>query len=63
MYNCHHPIALRSVTMEKATKQQHIPPCEGGEMSEKLKSMVEYYLARQVAKAPVAEVGGNDTVH
>ena len=49
--------------MEKATKQQHIPPCECGEMSEKFKAMVEFYLARQVAKAPVAEVDGYDTVH
>ena len=44
-----------SVTMEKPTKQQHIPPCEGGEMSAEIKSMVECYL-EQVPKAPVAEV-------
>ena len=41
---------------------EHIPP-EGGEISEKLKAMVECYLARQVANAPVAEVDGYATVH
>ena len=52
-----------SVTMEKPTKQQHIPPCEeDGEMSAEIKSMVECYL-KQVAKAPVAEVDGYDTVY
>ena len=62
MYNCHRPIVYLSVTMEKPTKQQHIPPCEGGEMSAEIKSMVECYL-EQVAKAPVAEVDGYDTVY
>ena len=49
-----------SVTMEKPTKQQHIPPCEGGEMSAEIKSMVE---CKQVANAPVAEVDGYATVY
>ena len=49
-----------SVTMEKPTKKQHIPPCESGEMSAEIKSMVE---CKQVAKAPVAEVDGYDTVY
>ena len=49
-----------SVSMEKPTKQQHIPPCEGGGMSAGIKSMVE---CKQVAKAPVAEVDGYDTVY
>ena len=51
-----------SVTTEKQTKQQHIPPGEGGEMSGEIKSMVECYL-RQVATAPVAEVDWYDTVY
>ena len=49
-----------SVTMEEPTKQQHIPPCEGGEMSAEIKSMVE---CKQVAKAPAAEVYGYDVVY
>ena len=49
-----------SVTMEKPTKQHHIPLCEGGEMAVEIKSMVE---CKQVAKAPVAEVDGYDTVY
>ena len=49
-----------SGTMEKPTKQQHIPPCEGGEMSAEIKYMVE---CKQVAKDPVAEVDGYDTVY
>ena len=61
MYNCHRPIVYMSVTMEIPTKQQHIPPCEGGEMTAKIKSIVECYL-EQVAKAPVAEVDGYDTI-
>ena len=40
----------------------NIPPCESGEMSVKIKSMVECHL-KQVAKASVAEVDGYDTVH
>ena len=49
-----------SVTVEKPTKQQHIPPGEGEEMSAEIRSMVE---CKQVAKAPVAEVDGYDTVY
>ena len=49
-----------SVNMEKPTKQQHIPPCECGEMSAEIKSMVE---CKHVAKAPVAEVDGYDKVY
>ena len=60
MYNCHRPIVYMSVTMEKPTKQQHIPPCEGGEMSAEIKSMGE---CKQVANVPVAEVDGYDTVY
>ena len=41
-----------SVTMETPTKKQQ---------SAKIKSIVECYL-KQVAKAPVAEVDGYDTV-
>ena len=34
----HRPIVYMSVAMEKPTKQQHIPSCEGGEISAKMKS-------------------------
>ena len=62
MYNCHRPIVYMSVIMGKPTKQHHIPPCEGGEMSAEIKSMVECYH-KQVAKVTVAEVDGYDTVY
>ena len=45
-----------SVTMEKQVK--HEAPYASGEMTAKIKSIVECYL-EQVAKAPV---GGYDTV-